>query len=194
MCNDANAGCVAGVILAAVILIAKQLLSGVAHNGDTEYQWWERLYLLGFGVGFLYSNPIIDQQGRTSSVHSINSIFCIFTKFSTGSLYSDSPRRQCDLFSMEGGLASRPWGGVSRDAGDIYPFSPSTPLGDRLDNVQLCILSLPFTHSLSEEMKNWGWIPIVIISFFTCYFEEDYLAELAGSVLLPSLLWGANWG
>ena len=36
--NDANAGCVAGVILAAVILIAKQLLSGVAHNGDTEYQ------------------------------------------------------------------------------------------------------------------------------------------------------------
>ena len=37
-CYDANAGCEAGVILAAVILIAKQLLSGVAHNGDTEYQ------------------------------------------------------------------------------------------------------------------------------------------------------------
>ena len=68
-------------------------------------------------------------------MHSINSIFCIFTKFSTGSLYSDSPRRQCDLFSMEGGLASQPWGGVGRDAGDIFPVSPSTPLGDRLDNV-----------------------------------------------------------
>ena len=54
-CYDANAGCVTGVILAAVILIAKQLLSGVAHNGDTEYSmmremisaWlWSRVSLL----------------------------------------------------------------------------------------------------------------------------------------------------
>ena len=105
-CNGAKAT----LILPAVILITKQLLTDLTRDDADKIL----IYVLDLPMNDQKSRALPNEFLLLMNVENIQlctlliQSFCIFPKFSTGSLYSDCPRRQCDLFSMEGRMASPP--------------------------------------------------------------------------------------